>query len=193
MVRGQQYKDGPYRQWPEFWPGNRSNDSIVTQFADRAADAIRNLHPDQPADAGEPDKSVSLRQQISEAQETVAAWPKWMTRSAKVHEPWLRRRAMTDSERDRLDDLKALLRQPVKAQDLMDPKTGRPMDNADAADALDARDAEIKRLREELVQALGDLEHIEQSASNREASDCERTAEAAIERICTALNGGDDG
>jgi hypothetical protein len=87
MVRGQQYKDGPYRQWPEFWPGNRSNDSIVTQFADRAADAIRNLHPDQPADAGEPDKSVSLRQQISEAQETVAAWPKWMTRSAKVHEP----------------------------------------------------------------------------------------------------------
>jgi hypothetical protein len=100
---------------------------------------------------------------------------------------------MTDSERDRLDDLKALLRQPVKAQDLMDPKTGRPMDNADAADALDARDAEIKRLREELVQALGDLEHIEQSASNREASDCERTAEAAIERICTALNGGDDG
>jgi hypothetical protein len=53
MVRGQQYKDGPYRQWPEFWPGNRSNDSMVTQFADRAADAIRNLQPDQPADAGE--------------------------------------------------------------------------------------------------------------------------------------------
>jgi hypothetical protein len=42
---------------------------------------------DQPADAGEPERSVSLRQQISEAQETVAAWPKWMTKSAKVHEP----------------------------------------------------------------------------------------------------------
>jgi hypothetical protein len=52
MVRGQQYKDGPFRQWPEFWPGNRNDTSLVTQFADLAADAIRNLQPDHPAQDG---------------------------------------------------------------------------------------------------------------------------------------------
>jgi hypothetical protein len=36
---------------------------------------------------GEADKGRSIRQQISEAQEEVAAWPEWMTKSAKVHEP----------------------------------------------------------------------------------------------------------
>jgi hypothetical protein len=54
MVRGQQYRDWPFRHWPEFWPGTCSDDSLVTQFADRTADAIRNLQPDQPAQDGEP-------------------------------------------------------------------------------------------------------------------------------------------
>jgi hypothetical protein len=49
--------------------------------------SIRSVHPNRPADAGEPDKGRSIRQQISEAQEKVAAWPEWMTKSAKVHEP----------------------------------------------------------------------------------------------------------
>jgi hypothetical protein len=55
---------------------------------------------DQPADAGEADKSVSLRQQISEAQEEVAAWPEWMTKSAKVHEASCCARAR-EAERER--------------------------------------------------------------------------------------------
>jgi hypothetical protein len=31
--------------------------------------------------------AIGVRQQISDAQERVAAWPEWMTKSAKVHEP----------------------------------------------------------------------------------------------------------
>jgi hypothetical protein len=48
---------------------------------------------------------------------------------------------MTDSERDRLDDLKERLRRGLAAKH----------HQAEAADALDARDAEIARLREELA------------------------------------------
>jgi hypothetical protein len=66
----------------------------------KQAQYYRNLQPDQPADAGEADKSVSLRQQISEAQEEVAAWPEWMTKSAKVHEASCCARAR-EAERER--------------------------------------------------------------------------------------------
>jgi hypothetical protein len=55
---------------------------------------------DQPADAGETSKGVGLRQQISDAQEQVAAWPEWMTKSAKVHEAPCCARARED-ERER--------------------------------------------------------------------------------------------
>jgi hypothetical protein len=44
--------------------------------------------PVTDGDTPAPDAAaIGLRQQISDAREQVAAWPKWMTNSAKVHEP----------------------------------------------------------------------------------------------------------
>jgi hypothetical protein len=75
-----------------------TKDERIAQDGDRPYNPTeREMQRD---DAGEPDRSVSLRQQISEAKEQVAAWPEWMTKSAKVHEPSCCARTRED-ERER--------------------------------------------------------------------------------------------
>jgi hypothetical protein len=94
---------------------------------------------------------------------------------------------MTDSERDRLDDLKARLRDAQR-----EGETHKELENlvSDAADALDARDAEIARLRKALTQidALDPGENIRFMAGAALASNTTNMGHIAR----TALNGGDD-
>jgi hypothetical protein len=55
--------------------------------------------------------AIGIRQQISEAQEQVAAWPKWMTKTARVHEPSCCARTREECARladRRADDLLSL-------------------------------------------------------------------------------------